>query len=226
MRQRSGVRGSVTARGGSAQDVGDLHRQKVRSHQGRVIQHVLSPSAHVPTIDERADDHRGIENDRHRRSASRCSRMRSVERRLPVHRLRSRTRASTTSGSGRSASPTSSARRYSCSERPERRARAASSSRTSSGTSRIVMEGMQSFCMFQLHDASIGQPAVCCRFQHAGDQHLGEHPLQRTDLPTELTGRRCARERRRRLQPGMRHGAARRPPPEVDAGSGAAPVAG
>lgn len=78
----------------------------------------------------------------HRRSASRAQRMSSIDTLLPVVLARSCARASTSSTEGLPASSTSSDARYSCSERPERAARAASSSRTSSGTLRIVSATM------------------------------------------------------------------------------------
>ena len=61
---------------------------------------------------------------------------------VAVRALRPRMAANNAAVSGRRASSISSRRRYSCNDRPLRAARAASSSRASEGTSRIVIDGM------------------------------------------------------------------------------------
>jgi len=122
------------------EDVRHLDEHQVRSGEPTPAEQLFSPASIRPSVDEGGRDGGCVDDERHRRSASRWTRIRSRESRLPVLAFRSRTRATRSSGSGRSASSIRRPRRYSCSERPERAARAASSSRTSPGTSRTVMD--------------------------------------------------------------------------------------
>src|SRR5688500_7803264 len=80
--------------------------------------------------------------------------MRDAGRLEAVVRVRPRARRRTSSTEGFRANSISSARRCSWSDRPARAARAASSSRTSSGTSRTVIEGMPAVCCYRIHFAS------------------------------------------------------------------------
>src|SRR5581483_6186230 len=91
--------------------------------------------------------------DAHRRSASRASRIADASRRVPVASTRARARAMTSSSVGVSAVFTSTPRKYSCSDLPDRAARAASSSRTWSGTSRTVMATMTAYYLQCRHYA-------------------------------------------------------------------------
>ncbi len=84
----------------------------------------------------------GVDHEGHRRPASRWWRIFPADKRLAVCCLRSRTRQTNASGSGRLARLISSMRRYSCNDRPDLAARAASSSRALSGTSRMVIDAM------------------------------------------------------------------------------------
>ena len=90
-------------------------------------------------------DNRGRVSDqssRQRRSASLASRIADASTRTPVASTRARARAITSLTDGLAAVSTSRPRRNSCSDLPDRAARAASSSRTPSGISRTVMATM------------------------------------------------------------------------------------
>lgn len=139
--QRCDVVGDLPGTGGAAQDVGNLDVQQVRSGEVRGEQGFRPPTS-CAVVDERSDDHGRVDDDRHRRPASRCRRILAVDKVVDVCRLRSTIRCASAPGSGRRARSISSIRRYSWSERPERAARDASSSRTWSGTSRTVIEAM------------------------------------------------------------------------------------
>jgi hypothetical protein len=87
--------------------------------------------------------------------------------------VRARAAANTSAASRREAMAVSSAARYSCKERPERAARAASSSRTSLGMLRIVIATMQSELRTQLHNA--GTHAIIWPVSH--DQSSANEPV-------------------------------------------------
>src|SRR5438067_8077069 len=97
------------------------------------------------------------------------------DRRDTVCCLRYRSLASTDPMSGRLANSISCARRYSCNDRPDRAARAASSSRALSGTSRMVIEvAMQLLCCDCMHNASTRRYPLrrrsSPRLEHEGDR--------------------------------------------------------
>lgn len=94
-------------------------------------------------IQEQRNERRGIADDAgaHRRS-SRAARIVSASMLTPVASTRARARAMTSSTDGRAAASSSIPRRYSTNDLPARAARAASSSRTSSGTPRTVIAAL------------------------------------------------------------------------------------
>src|SRR5690606_3975672 len=141
------------------QDVGRLEQHEVRREQVGPAQLIGGPLAGGPTVDEQRDDRRGIADDGaghggQRRSASRSATISSGSTRDPVAATRARARAMTSSTDGLVAAVMSNPRTYSCRDFPARAARAASSSRISSGTSRIVMATTR--CRVA------AMPAICC----------------------------------------------------------------
>lgn len=148
----------VAAQRRPAQDVGCLERHQMRRGQRRVTERCLGPAPDLAVVHEGRDHDRRVDDQGHARSASRSARMLDVSNRDPVASLRARTRSARSSPLGRRASAMSSRRRCSWSERPARAALAASSSCTSSGTSRTVMD--------------VVIAALCMRDQHIADQHI------------------------------------------------------
>ena len=102
-------------------------------------QNLLGPNAVWSRIDERRNQHRRIDDRTHFRSASRCCRICLEGTRLWVVLFLLRTCSSHALIDGRDAIRSSSERRNSCMDLPCSAARSASSSRTLSGTSRIVI---------------------------------------------------------------------------------------
>lgn len=140
MGHRRDIGGNLAGGGGPAQNVGRLDRHQMRGTERLVGEQGFRPGTGVAAIDERRHHERGINDKGHRRSSSRWDRMRSAGREDSVAAFLAWIRCTRASASGCRASSTSLARRYSCSDRPLRAARAASSSRVSSGTSRIVID--------------------------------------------------------------------------------------
>lgn len=158
--QRGRVGRDLPGHGSPAKDVRDLHRHQVRCGQVVAAEDLLRPRPVRASVYKGGDDEGGIDDQRHGRSASRWSRICSADSRLAVRAFRSWIRKSSASGSGRLASSMSCPRRYSCGERPVRAPLAASSSRVSTGTSRMVMDLlMNALCCDQPDPAGPPVPA-------------------------------------------------------------------
>jgi hypothetical protein len=118
-----------------------LERYEVWSNEAGAFNLGRHPTAIGTTVKQQRDKSRSItDNPRaHRRSASRAARIDAASTRSPVASTRARARAITSSTGGREAASRSIPRRYSCNDFPALAARAASSLRISSGTSRTVI---------------------------------------------------------------------------------------
>ena len=84
MRQGCRLDRDVTVSSSAPQDVRDLDGQEMRCGQIRRFEHRFGPPANGAGIDEGAHDHRGIEDERHERSASRCPRIFFAESSLAI----------------------------------------------------------------------------------------------------------------------------------------------
>jgi hypothetical protein len=104
-----------------------------------LFENFLRPNSVRARINQGCHHNRGIDDDAQRRSAFRASRISSADTRFCAALLRLRTCCSHASIEGRVTIRRSSAWRNSCMDLPCRAARAANSSRTFSGTSRIVI---------------------------------------------------------------------------------------
>ena len=105
-----------------------------------------NPLAVWAAVEQECDEGRRVADDvcPHRRSASRAARIDSALTLTPVASTRALARAMTSATGGRATESMSMRRRYSWRDLPSRAARAASSSRTSSGTSlTVIATGMQ-----------------------------------------------------------------------------------
>ena len=142
MGKRRDIGRDATGENRPAEDVRGFDRQQMRSDEVLPAQFSLSPVAVRADVDQCGDGSTRVDDDRHDRSASRCSRIAAAGSRLCVLVVRVRARVSKSSTEGRRASWMSSVRRCSWSDRPARAALAASSSRTSSGTFRTVIDVM------------------------------------------------------------------------------------
>ena len=154
LRERRDVVADIAGKGRTAEDVHHLYWHQVRRGEWLGGEERTGPRSIVAGVDECSDDDRRVGDDRHLRSESRRSKISRLVMAEPVRRFLSAIRASTTSLSGRNASWINSRRRYSCNDRPVAAARAASSSRVASGTSRIVTAGMHAFCSYSRRFAS------------------------------------------------------------------------
>jgi hypothetical protein len=98
-------------------------------------------------IEQQGDNGRGVADEAgaQRRSVFRAAKIESASTRTPVAVTRALARAMTSSTVACMALSTSIPRRYSCNDLPARAALAASSSRTASGTSRMVMAVMSHY---------------------------------------------------------------------------------
>lgn len=123
-----------------AQDVGRLEggevwREKIGGSQG-----VRGPEPDLTAVGEHGDESGGVANEPvQRRSASRAARMVCASTVAPVAATLARARTMTSSTEGLAATSMRKSRRYAWSDLPARAARAAHSSRTWSGTSRMVI---------------------------------------------------------------------------------------
>ncbi len=125
----------------AADAVRGLEGDQARGEEVGSAQRFADPLPVGAAVEQQGDQGRGVADDAGvpRRSASRAARIVSASARTPVALTRARARAMTSSTGGRATVSTSMPRRYSCRDFPARAARAASSSRTSSGTPRTVM---------------------------------------------------------------------------------------
>ena len=122
-----------------AQDVGRLDQCELGSGRSAVGEHGFRPFPFASRIDQDRDERGRINDDRHVRSASRARRMLDGCTRVPAAAFRLRTPCNHAASDGREAMRSSSLRRNSCMDWRCNAARAASSSRTSSGTLLIVI---------------------------------------------------------------------------------------
>ena len=116
-------------------------RGSVSSAEAKLAQQVIASYEAPLDLATYSDECRCVADDSaaQRRSASRAARMDSASTHAPVAAIRARARAMTSSTGGRAAVSISIPRTYSWRDLPARAARAASSSRTSSGTFRTVI---------------------------------------------------------------------------------------
>jgi hypothetical protein len=132
VRERTNLLGDGSGSYGTAQNVGDFNRQKVRSRKRAIQQLRLRPPPVRARVDEGRHYQRCVDDSGHLRSLSRRRKISFAESFPREAFLRSRTRSMRTATLGRRASSISSARKCSCRDLPADAARAASSSRTSS----------------------------------------------------------------------------------------------
>jgi len=131
----------------AAQDVGRFDQCEFGSGWYAVGKHGLRPCPVTSRTDQDRYERRRINDNRHVRSASRARRMLDGRTRVPAASFRLRTPCSQVASDGREAIRSSSPRRNSCMDWRCSAARAASSSRTSSGTPlTVICTGMLSFC--------------------------------------------------------------------------------
>ena len=123
----------------STKDVDSLGQDNLRTVNRVAADGSFCPPSVRPNVYGYCNNNGSVDDDGQRRSASRCRKILVAERRVFVTDFRFRTASSHLSTEGREAILSSSARRYSCIDLPCSAARAASSSRTLSGTSRIVI---------------------------------------------------------------------------------------
>lgn len=123
----------------AANHICHLNGKVLRSVQVVLFENLFCPDSVRARINQRCYHNRGVDDYAQRRSASRASRISSTVTRLCAALLRRRTCCNHASIDGRSTIRRSSAWRNSCMDLPCRAARAANSSRTFSGTSRIVI---------------------------------------------------------------------------------------
>ena len=121
------------------QNVARLGQRQLRTGRRILGERGFRPSPLSPRVDQNRDKHGCIDDDRHVRSASRARRMLDGRTRVPAASLRLRTPCSHASMEGREAIRSNSQRRNSCMDWRCNAARAASSSRTSSGTPLMVI---------------------------------------------------------------------------------------
>lgn len=121
------------------QDTRRLDEREMRREEFSLRHDSFGPRTVAAAVDQRRDENRGVDHHQRCRSASRACRISLRRSRVDVVRLRSRTSPSQLSIVGRDAIRSSSWRRYSCIDCRARAALAESSSRTCSGTSRIVI---------------------------------------------------------------------------------------
>ena len=121
------------------QNVARLGQRQLRTGRRILGERGFRPSPLSPRVDQNRDKHGCIDDDRHVRSASRARRMLDGRTRVPAAALRLRTPCSHASMEGREAIRSNSQRRNSCMDWRCNAARAASSSRTSSGTPLMVI---------------------------------------------------------------------------------------
>ena len=122
-----------------ANDISHFDRKVLRREQGVPCENFLCPSSIGARVYQRCHHNGRIDDDVQRRSASRFFRISSAETRLWAALLRLRTCCNQASIDGRATIRRSSPCRNSCMDLPCSAARAANSSRTLSGTSRIVI---------------------------------------------------------------------------------------
>lgn len=142
-----------------ARHVGDLDQN--RFWTGCIIarNHRFRPTPVAPRIDECRHQNGRVDNDRHRRSASRACRMVAGETRVSAASFRSRARCNRSSTEGWEAMRSSSPRRNPCMDWPCRAARRASLSLTSSGTPRMVIRtAMTASCPHRRRKAIDAEP--------------------------------------------------------------------
>jgi len=102
--QGASIRGDVAPRSGSSEDTRRLHQHEVWRDEMLLREDLLRPGAVRPGVDEKRHRGGGVDDNRHRRSASRWPRILAAGRCVPVRAFRSRILARTTSVSGRLAS--------------------------------------------------------------------------------------------------------------------------
>ena len=145
----------------ATKDIRRLYAHQLRSVNCLTADNIFGPATGGSGIDQRSDYDRRIDDDAHRRSASRLPRICFEASLVWVVRLRLCTTSSQASAVGRAASRSSSIRRYSCMDLPCAAARAASSCRTLSGMSRMVIcTAMLSLCKRRMRYASASPPRL------------------------------------------------------------------
>jgi len=138
-----------------AQHVAGFDKIQLRTGQLIFGKCSFRPPAFLPLVDKRGHQHGCVDDRGHDRSASRARRIRFASTRVSATVLRSRRPCSHASRDGRAAIRSSSARKNFCMDWRWRAARAASSSRTSSGTFLIVIcTGMTALCHHQGHSVT------------------------------------------------------------------------
>ena len=131
----------------SPQNMGCFGQDQLRTSQWTIREYRFRLLTVGSRIDSGRHQHRGIDNRRHVRSASRASRMRDAATRVPVVCLRRRTSCNHAHREGREAIRSSAPRRNSCMDWRSSAARAASRSRRSSETPLMVIRtGMGALC--------------------------------------------------------------------------------
>lgn len=113
MGERGGVAADVACEGGAPQDIRSFDGHVVRRGEDLTGQDLGGPLTVRTAVRQDRDDHRRIDDERHRRSWSRWSRIWAADSRLPVRRVRSRACVRRIIGSGRRASSVNSDRRNS-----------------------------------------------------------------------------------------------------------------
>ena len=195
-----------TSEGTNTDDTLYLGGHVMRRHEPFVRELCPRPRSISTLIDQGRQHDARVDDEGHVRSAARSASISSADRRLPRAFERAAARSSSSSTVGRAAKAMNSRRRNSCNDCPALAARPARTSRTPSGTFRIVMDGMHAFCCCCMHYASAQATRQPCGWLPRAPRRP-RHPPRRSQTPRPP----CARRRSWRGRSRGRRGRACRP---------------